>query len=286
MDCRRCNFYLCSACQTTYTPPDNSIWGAFSSMVDFVKQDFAEMAADLRALTGADEDETPQQQMASETVVREVEHQPYISAHEREEAQEILAEFCERYPESRIVPDEDALDGLWTKVSLLYGCSLHPGSITAAVCQQLRWPKGEQHWQPRLRALHALAFFHEKGAVGREISNAVSKRAEELLRRLAIVPECQEKATELLRLYGKDVVASGNATGSVGDSAVGTSASAAAASLKESDAKPEVPPAAIMQSIDLLDIPPDEPPSVIPSISPPTLRTSGATKSGDLLDLL
>lgn len=303
MDCRRCNFYLCASCQTTYTPPDNSIWGAFSSMVEFVKQDFAEMAADLRALAGDEDDAEPAgaaQPAAQEEASGEVEPpQTWVSPHEREEAQEIFAEFCERYPEQRATPDEDALESLWTRVSLLYGCSLHPGPIALAVCQQLRMPKDDQHWQPRLRALVAVAFFHDKGAVGREISNAIARRAEELIRRLVAVAECREAALELLQLHGKDVSPDcGEPTPTPG-----VAGAAAAAVLSKDRPPPPSPPptskaaapasspaaASPAASVDLLDLPPEEPPSVIPSLSPPVMLPGGTTRangSGDLLDLL
>jgi len=206
LDCRRCNFYLCDSCQKTYTSPDNSFWGTFSSMMDMVKQDFVEMASDLRSFAGLDEEEEAAQAAAAQPSLPSAagrDWRPLLqgSPHEREEACGLIAEFCEQYPDTRVEPDEDALHNLWARMSVLYGCVLHPGPLAFAICQQLRL-QSDKHWQPRLRALCVLQLCAEQGAVGKEIFQAVTTYGVELVQGLRVVPECRDKAACVLKLMG------------------------------------------------------------------------------------
>jgi len=255
-------------------------------MVDFVKQDFAEMAQDVRILTGLEEEDEGvtqqheqqlQQQQACASGHREFEAS---TAEEREEAEELLTEFCERYSESRFLPDQGQLDALWSRVSVLYGCVLHPGPIVHAMMMQLRWPKGEQHWQPRLRALCALEFFHNKGAVGSEIFNAVGRRGVEVIRRLIAVPECQEKAMSIITLFGKDGFAD---DGDSGQEALPVSSSMPVQRV-------ELDGEAAVGMADLLDLPLAGQPtaaSSTPAIKPiPPPPGASPSSSGELPDLL
>merc|ERR1719210_803014 len=60
MDCRRCNFYLCESCQSTYKSPDTGFWGVVSSLIDSAAQEFSEMVNDITAFScySIDEDST------------------------------------------------------------------------------------------------------------------------------------------------------------------------------------------------------------------------------------
>jgi len=140
---------------------------------------------------------------ASESEEERRQGRPF-SPQQLEEAQAVVADFCQDYAEARVVPTEEELHSFWTRCSLLYGCVLSPAPLGTALAEQLTRSPGrgeaEEAWQPQLRALHGLEHLGHQGAVGKEIAADVARRAGGALRRLASGQRCGEEASRLVRV--------------------------------------------------------------------------------------
>lgn len=111
-----------------------------------------------------------------------------------EEATVALSAFC-RCPAKQVEPRVQDL------AALLKACEVLP---RAAVCkafhEQLTWSSGDEGWQPRLRALHALHYFGQH-AEGAGVARRTASEARELLQHLVDdVPQCRAKASEVRAL--------------------------------------------------------------------------------------
>lgn len=299
MDCRRCNWYLCNVCCPQSKAQESSLWGAISSLPFYVLDDMSEMATDIETFVsasvfdGADKDPDGQ--------VRPAQGQEgAVSPRQKAESAQVVTEFCEKYPATRVVPNEADLDMFWTKCSLL-----HPRSIADAIYDQLSFSGGDNEWQPRLRALYALEHLHVKGGIGKETARLVMHSAKGLLQHLTEVSQCSQKAEQVIaalrgakageggepgRTVDEFVAGTGAAQKAPGSaSSGGQAASSATARPKAGATKPTdlldvtappvaaAPKPASQAAQDLLDLP----------LSEPVASTSAPPKQGtnDLLDL-
>lgn len=243
MDCRRCDWLLCEMC-CPRSSAKWSIWGSLSQLpfyaaetidaafdsveaafdsVDAAIDEFTERhAATIDRITdghtaaieaidkivpGASFLINPFSDEASDEAGGHDLWRPEaeVSTKQKEEAHELVASFCENYPDLHAMPSDDELEALWSKSSLLYACVLDPGPVADALARQLHWAETGEAWQPRVRALSAIEYFHSKGEVGEAISVAVARRAGGRIRCLAKVPECEPVAPRVaLALLGEE----------------------------------------------------------------------------------
>jgi len=201
MDCRRCDWYLCRTCCPRVKEP--SMWGAVSSFpfyaAEAAMRDLAWLASEVDTMTGGSSAATAAEpDVMTGTAVQT-------------EAAELINEFCHSFSEERIEPSEQELQGLWLRCSVLYACTLQPGPLAAAICQQLavrpEMSTSAGAWQPQLRAVCVLELFHEKGGLGKDVCEAVAGRVGAPLRRLAELPRCQDRTLKVLRDLGIDMPA-------------------------------------------------------------------------------
>jgi len=185
MDCRWCDWYLCKVCLPVYQAQSSSLWSAVSSLpvyaMDAVTKDVGTLLASAGVVDAPKQ--APQKAAAGAT--------PQARA-----ASVLMTDFCENYsalPGSSREPTEAELESLYAKCSLM-----PPEPVAEALCEQLSWV-ADFMWPPKLRALCALEHFHRQGGEGREVSKAVVQRAGRLLQQLTGVPQCKEKAIEVIR---------------------------------------------------------------------------------------
>jgi len=232
MDCRKCNYYLCSSCAPQEDAEEPSFWGAVSSLgeswsspavdsafdnvalrfgdvIDAAKQDMNDIATDISSFVasaiGFDEDEEDigpgqESRKQAEVVKKTLEK---ASPRSRQEAVAVLSDFCEKYPASRVRPNSADLEKLWGKVS-----TLKAAALISATYDQLSFANGDTSWQPRLRALYAIEFFFKRGGLGKEVAVGVYNQARSIIQHLVEVQQCADKAFEVTQLLtGKIKVA-------------------------------------------------------------------------------
>mmetsp|Transcript_17605 Transcript_17605/g.48605 ORF Transcript_17605/g.48605 Transcript_17605/m.48605 type:complete len:339 (-) Transcript_17605:61-1077(-) len=215
MDCRRCDYYLCSQCRpcgieeaaVEEKEPSSDMWSAVKSlpgvMMDSATHHMATIAAEIEAFIFApDSDDFLMPQRAQ----RDQEAWEL-----REEAARLLAEFCDAAGEE---PSAAELDALWSRCCLLYGCALQAGPIARAFMEQLRPTRAGQFSKDelqrrQLRALTALLHVHAQGEVGRELAGATARRGRSLLQRLSAnkLPALAKRAAEVLEAIGLPLLA-------------------------------------------------------------------------------
>lgn len=225
MDCRRCEWLVCEIC-CPRSEARSSLWGALSQWPfyaatkieaafdsfdlacdDFIERHSATLEAGEKVLDAvANKVEyiaeliIPDSDTDSEADRRKA--AAAGSVEERVEAEELLAEFCAvgallgaGSSNARDAAREaEALERLWSQLSLLYARSLDPQPIAAAFCRQLlagqQEPGGAS--PAELRTLAALADVQRRGAVGGAIATEVlrgcspaARLAQQRLRTLA-----------------------------------------------------------------------------------------------------
>mmetsp|Transcript_3778 Transcript_3778/g.8778 ORF Transcript_3778/g.8778 Transcript_3778/m.8778 type:complete len:490 (-) Transcript_3778:233-1702(-) len=234
MDCRRCNWYLCNQCCPQNKAQDSTLWGAISSLPFYVLDDMSEMATDIETFVST----SVFDQTDKEGKVLDQKQEPPVSPRQKAESSQVVTDFCEKYPALRVIPNEMDLDVFWAKCSVL-----HPRPVADAIYDQLSFSGGDNDWQPRLRALYALEHLHQKGGAGRDITRVVLHAAKGLLQHLVEVPQCSQKATQVMAtLRGtKPAEVSGPA-----DKAPASAGS------------PATPPKVTARAPDLLDAPPPQ----------------------------
>lgn len=164
---------------------------------DAATQDVSEMASDFKTFVSSTmglEDDSDQELEESK---REVSYPP----EQRSEALEIVSRFCEKYPATRVAPNEAELQRFWTSCSVL-----HYSAVSSAIYEQLSFNNGDFSWQPRLRALYAIDYLYRSaGQGGRDITASVMQSAGPLIQHLSLeVPQCREKASQvIITLSGK-----------------------------------------------------------------------------------
>ncbi|CAK0840348.1 unnamed protein product [Prorocentrum cordatum] len=242
MDCRRCDWFLCEMCCPRYgrTP---SLWGQLSQLPFYAAERLCEtFDATDAALDSIAEHHDRKIDEALDAVEQAVasagrraakvpamawvsdllldDFLPEADAEEarreqlegteeqRQEAQELVAEFCESWREVCAEPTDTDLGAFWSRCCVLYSTVLEPGPLAEALATQLRREavSGQDgSWQPVLRALCALRDFRRRGAVGEAIAAEVAKRAGGRIRSLAKVEECAEEADQVgLALLGEE----------------------------------------------------------------------------------
>jgi len=205
MDCRRCEWMLCEVC-CPRTGSAISIWGRLSQLPYYASEsinatfnawdeaidDFMERhgptfeAADKVMDAVADKVDYLADMLIPEESDSDgaEEHREVSSIEDREEAREIVIEFCETFPPEQAMPSDEDLDQFWSRVSLLYARSMNPRPIAEAMRRQLATL--QQVVRPaEIRALAALDDLCRRGAVGREIITEVTKHAKPRLQELA-----------------------------------------------------------------------------------------------------
>jgi len=111
-------------------------------------------------------------------------------------ATETVSTFCGEYPTMRVRPTSEELLELWQRCT-----SLHDTAVADAFVRELFGEGGECEWQPRLRALDAMAFFAGHGWTGRRAALAAADDAKDLLQYLVSeVPQCSPEAANMLRI--------------------------------------------------------------------------------------
>mmetsp|Transcript_134944 Transcript_134944/g.262793 ORF Transcript_134944/g.262793 Transcript_134944/m.262793 type:complete len:499 (+) Transcript_134944:52-1548(+) len=261
MDCRRCNYYLCHMCCPPSKAQDSSsVWGAISALPFYVLDDMSQMVNEVEnfASTSALDDRD-----GSNNGGKTREKQPAvpISPRQKAEAVRVVTEFCNSYPATRVVPNTMDLDVLWA------GCGvLQPKPVADAIYEQLSFSAGDGDWQPRLRALYALEFFHLQGGRGEDIARTTLSSAKPLLLHLVTVPQCCKKAEQVIAVL----------TGSKLAEATTDSKDSGAVANNEGKIPAKVLPKGktCTKAPDLLDMP--------PSVAKPV---SVDETTGDLLDM-
>eukprot|EP00405_Crypthecodinium_cohnii_P045586 CAMPEP_0206577808 /NCGR_PEP_ID=MMETSP0325_2-20121206/31586_1 /ASSEMBLY_ACC=CAM_ASM_000347 /TAXON_ID=2866 /ORGANISM="Crypthecodinium cohnii, Strain Seligo" /LENGTH=151 /DNA_ID=CAMNT_0054083323 /DNA_START=152 /DNA_END=607 /DNA_ORIENTATION=- len=122
------------------------------------------------------------------------------SVHSDARALKAVADFCQHYEASHIIPSSHEMHRLWAVCS-----SASAAAIAAGLRGQLLPPAGGAvggFWAPRLRALHLLEYFcWQGGSLGLEVFNLVIIKASRILHRLAEGPPlCREQAKRVLAL--------------------------------------------------------------------------------------
>jgi len=182
MDCRRCEWMLCEIC-CPRAGASASIWGTLSQLPFYAADNIdASFNAWDEALDNFIERHGPKFEAADKVIDAVADkidsfadmlegssdsEEPgeVLSNQDREEAQEVVAEFCETFLAERPMPSKEELDQFWSHVSLLYARSLDPRPISEAVRRQLA--ALNQGVQPaEMRALSALDDWCSRGAVG------------------------------------------------------------------------------------------------------------------------
>mmetsp|Transcript_83958 Transcript_83958/g.148485 ORF Transcript_83958/g.148485 Transcript_83958/m.148485 type:complete len:555 (-) Transcript_83958:94-1758(-) len=276
MDCRTCNYYLCSSCAPQDAAEEPSFWGAladswstpavdsafdnvalrFGDVLDAAKQDMNDMANDISSfVAGAigfdeeeDEEQDPEKQASAVKKIIEK-----VSPRSRQEAVRVIGDFCEKYPASRVRPSTTDLEKLWAEVS-----TLKAAALVSAIYDQLSYANGDTSWQPRLRILYAIESFFKKGGMGKEVAVGVYNQARSIIQHLVEVQQCAEKAFEVKQLLtGKIKVADPGAQAD--DEGQGAAAKAKATPKAKAEPEKEAP--------DLLDMadPVTAPTSTAPS---------------------
>jgi len=269
MDCRRCNWYLCSVCCPQVKSQETTLWGAISSLPFYVLDDMSEMATDIETFVTASFD--PEKDVDGQVKSADQKPEPPVSPRQKAESTQVVTEFCEKYPAMRVVPNEADLDVFWAKCSVL-----HARPIADAIYDQLSFSGGDNDWQPRLRALYALEHLHLKGGMGRDITRIVLHTAKGLLQHLTEVEKCSAKATQVIATLkgakpGEDAALPEKAAA---QSAAAKASQAPASAGSKAAPKPKATPPPKPQ--DLLDM-------AAPAVAAPAKAAGAGAK--DLLDL-
>jgi len=206
MDCRMCEWMLCEIC-CPRTGSRSSLWGTLSQLPfyaadsieatfaawddavdDFVERHGPSFAAADKVMDAvADKVDYFADMLIPEESDSggSEEHGEVLSTEDREEAAELVAEFCETFPAERAMPSAEDLDQFWSRVSLLYARSMDPRPIAEAMQKHLA--ASQQVVRPaETRALAALDDWCRRGVVGRTIMTEVTKHAKLRLQQLAL----------------------------------------------------------------------------------------------------
>ncbi|CAE8623053.1 unnamed protein product, partial [Polarella glacialis] len=136
-----------------------------------------------------------------------------VSPRSRQESIRIVADFCEKYPAARVRPNTSELESFWARCSVLKASPL-----IGAIYDQLSYAGGDTSWQPRLRILYALEYLYRKGGVGKEIAVGSLIQAKGIIIHLGEVPQCAEKAKEVIHVITGRAAAQEAESGSKADS--------------------------------------------------------------------
>lgn len=254
----------------------------FGDAIDAATQDMTDFATDVKSfvatsvgLQGDDSDDSADENRQAESKREALVETP---AH-RAQSSQMVSDFCENFPVTRVVPNRDELEGFWNKCN-----ALSPGATAGALHEQLSYANGDFAWQPRLRALYIVDYLHRKGGAGKEIGETVKDSAGQLIEYLLEVPQCKEKAQQVIAtLEGKQAdrshLDSGDAADDEGEapsaSATGSSPYAAYAVQPQIAARTEAP-------LDLLDF---AEPSASSSSGDATAKPVDLLTAGDLISM-
>mmetsp|Transcript_100698 Transcript_100698/g.323331 ORF Transcript_100698/g.323331 Transcript_100698/m.323331 type:complete len:209 (-) Transcript_100698:337-963(-) len=110
-------------------------------------------------------------------------------------AADLVSEFCGYYPALRVEPSDEEME------ALLRRClEMKIGAVAKAFLGELSMSSGDTSWQPRLRALRALAYFGGQSRFGRMVLRKCEREARDILQyMLDEVPQCRPAALQLLQ---------------------------------------------------------------------------------------
>mmetsp|Transcript_10058 Transcript_10058/g.22217 ORF Transcript_10058/g.22217 Transcript_10058/m.22217 type:complete len:586 (-) Transcript_10058:25-1782(-) len=226
MDCRICNWYLCTKCRPLDPQDQSGFWGSLSGMVDQVggpgmtsafdsfalqvndviqaaTEEFNEMGQDIKSFVNSAiglEDSEEEQHVSSNPGKQP---QIILTAEQKIEASKIVERFCTNYPAYRVAPKPEEME------TMLRSASNTPAAaMSIAMYDQLSFANGDPEWQPRLRLLHLLQYCLAKGGGWKELARQVGSQGEELLKHLVEVPQCKDLAVKVYtRVLGRAAAA-------------------------------------------------------------------------------
>jgi len=135
-------------------------------------------------------------------------HAQVFRAELRAEASCIVSEFCRRPGALRVEPTVTELKAFWR------ACYVLPAqAVVRALSEQLSWSDGDMAWQPRFRAIAAMAYFVEQDSWGQDVARRAVERGAGALEHLEQhVPQCAAPTRRLLERLERGA-ASGLAVG-------------------------------------------------------------------------
>merc|ERR1719421_2502891 len=126
------------------------------------------------------------------------ERPPYL-----DEARTATNNFCQHISLTRVAPTSKELEDFWSQCILL-----KPAAVAHGLAEQLSYETSDYAWQPRLRVLWALEYFHARGVFGKEVVDQVRASSLPLLTHLSTdVPQCKEKALKVLAVMRGEATA-------------------------------------------------------------------------------
>jgi hypothetical protein len=108
--------------------------------------------------------------------------------------EDIIHEFCSVGVACRVKPSVAEMEVVALK------CAPYSDGVVEAIHEQLTWTNGDTSWQHRFRALCLIEHFHSQGEIGRRLAKAVYDEDANLLPSLMDIPQCCEKAMQVLQL--------------------------------------------------------------------------------------
>jgi len=201
MDCRQCNWYVCSTCRPAQ-PSDGSIWNAVSCWMEDVAQEINDAAAEIgiQGLLQSNNTMLKDSRIAA-APVSEFDEEG-ISDAEMTRTERLVANFCERHPAMRVEPNAQELGELAEELA-----ELPQGPAARTLCEQLSWTETPE-WQPKLRALYVIEYLHWKGGDLREVAEAVHEKAAGLIQHLESDLRCKDQAARTLSALAGEAASS------------------------------------------------------------------------------
>lgn len=192
MDCRCCEYILCEVCCPRATAT-TTIWGAMSQLPFYALHTIEKWDESIEAAIDAIQSPDDELSRDPATQLDERAWEAFLNGElddtptfeQTEEAEALVADFCDSFPESIVLPTDDDYEKLWSRCSLLYAQIMDPAPIANELAKRLDAAEGDVACQRQLRALCALEHLRSKGAVGAEITASVVKTLGGVLRRLA-----------------------------------------------------------------------------------------------------
>lgn len=131
-----------------------------------------------------------------------------VPSSQKEEAAQLLADFCRVGSSEAVEPTEEELQALWTRCSLLHAQVLNPQLLVGAIRPQLRLATGQRpgagcgKCPAQYRALCVAENLHNRGVVGQTVLGELYREATDraLVERLCDVPFCEPRARKVLGL--------------------------------------------------------------------------------------
>lgn len=105
-----------------------------------------------------------------------------------------IHEFCSVGVSCKVEPSVAEMEVVALK------CAQYSDGVAEAIHEQLTWTNGDTSWQHRFRALCLIEHFSYQGEIGRRLAKAVHDEDANLLPSVMDIPQCCEKAMQVLQL--------------------------------------------------------------------------------------